>query len=404
MKICMITPNKYPVPAIKGGAVEGLVEMFVEQNERLGQVDLTVVSCYDPAAIERSRAFQKTKFIYLPYGNLADRIHRTRIVQFLNRMFVMHRGKAFFEQSYIKRIYKRLKNENFDLIVIEGGDYSLYSYFSRKFGRERLCFHVHGVMQGTWVMNQWFSHFICISNYVARNLIMDGKVKTECVDVLRNAIELSLFDSEEKFSREEERKKYGITKSELVYIFWGRLVPGKGVKELLHAFQLVTKTKKAKLVIVGNPEFAYQVEDSFTAELKKISEENRDLVLFTGFIPRENLWRVLKMADIAVLPSIWNEGVALAVLEALAVGLPLITTNVGGIPEYVSAETAILLSWTPNFIQDLSTAMSKLADDIQLRQSLSLRAKETAKTYNARTYYVEYCNLMRNYILGKDRE
>ena len=56
-----------PVPAVKGGAVEGLIDLLIEENESQKKMDITVISIYDKEAKEKSKSFIHTKFIYIRY-------------------------------------------------------------------------------------------------------------------------------------------------------------------------------------------------------------------------------------------------------------------------------------------------------------------------------------------------
>ena len=398
MNVCMITPKQFPVPAVMGGAVEGLVELFMQLNEKYGEVDLTVVSCWNEAAQRKSENYKKTHMVYIKHNSLADRFYENRVVRRINSFCLNHVEKQPFTDSYVKKIYKRVKNQNYDMIIIEGGDWERYGYLIQKMDKEKICLHIHGIFLGTALANRWFSHFICISDYVGRNLVMNGHINMDKVDIVKNGIPLELFQQElTADERITERRKWDIQEQETVYVYWGRLIPEKGVYELLEAFRIVLEKLPAKLLIIGNAQFGYGVKTEYDRKLEQHCEQMKGKVVFTGFVPREKLWRILKISDIAILPSVWNEPAGLAMIEALAAGLPLITTDVGGIPEYVSEESAVILNWSKNFVSDLAAAMVRLAEDEEFRKRLTEHAFQNAEKYNAENYYHNFAAFMKEH-------
>lgn len=399
MKVCMITPKRFPVPAVMGGAVEGLVELFMQMNEKYGKVDLTVVSCWDETAQRKSKKYKKTHMIYINSNSSAGKFYENRMVRRINSFYLSYVGKQLLTDKYIKKIHKKIKKQNYEMIIIEGGDWESYAYLIQKTDKEKLCLHIHGVSSGTALADRWFSHFICISNYVGRNLVMNGHISMDKVDIVKNGIPLELFQQE--LTAEEritEQRKWAIQGQETVYVYWGRLIPEKGVKELLEAFRIVSEKLPAKLLIVGNAQFGYGGKNEYDRKLEQCCEQMKGTVIFTGFVPREKLWKILKISDIAILPSVWNEPAGLAMIEAQAAGLPLITTDVGGIPEYISEESAVILSWSKDFVSDMATAMVRLAADKELRKRLTEQAFQNAEKYSAENYYHNFVAFIKKYI------
>ena len=76
------------------------------------------------------------------------------------------------------------------------------------------------------------------------------------------------------------------------------------------------------------------------------------------------------------MPSIWDDPAPLAIIESLAAGKPIITTNSGGIPEYVNGDCAIILNRNSNLIQSLTDAMLKLAESQDLREKMGNASRE----------------------------
>jgi len=131
-------------------------------------------------------------------------------------------------------------------------------------------------------------------------------------------------------------------------------------------------------------------EDAFYKSLREKAEQIPDRIIFTGFKPYNEIPDYLAASDLAVIPSVWDDPFPTTVLEAQAMGLPIITTNKGGIPEEVSPENAILLDVDENMTKNLSAAIEALYNDEQLRHKMSecslLRSKSFKKEIFAETF------------------
>ena len=152
--------------------------------------------------------------------------------------------------------------------------------------------------------------------------------------ILRNCINTSRFSksiSDEE--KESLRKKYNINKDDKILLFTGRITKEKGVKELIESLKKV-KYEKYKLLILGSALNKLKAKTKYQEEIEEFVKIMSDKIIFTGFIKYEDINKFYSLADIAVLPSIWNDPAPLTIIESLVSGLPIITTNSGGIPEY----------------------------------------------------------------------
>jgi glycosyltransferase involved in cell wall biosynthesis len=146
----------------------------------------------------------------------------------------------------------------------------------------------------------------------------------------------------------------------------GRLSEEKRHIDLLNAFEEVLKTfPDASLLIVGDGYLRKNLE-------KKVTEMHlANNITFTGF--QENVFTYLKKMDVFVLPS-RTEGTPLSILEAMSVGIPVIATNVGGIPEIViDNETGLLVS--PESPLDLANSIKKLLSNPRMMNKMGQKAK-----------------------------
>lgn len=400
MKVCIIPAATYPIPAVKGGAVEGLIEYLVEENEIFGELDITVISVYDEKAQERGCKYKNTTIHYEKKNKWIDHIQEKKLFIYINKIAMKFLGMPCLTKDYVKRSVKGIDFKAFDVVVVEGGgDIYNYRYLVKHVDKEKLWVHMHADLPGDIAYKKMFSKYICVSDYVARILTMNGIINRNDVFVLPNCVDLKLFSNEDEKIIKEYRKKYNLENEDFVFIYWGRLMAEKGVLELVKAFKRFNKIYgNTKLLIVGNPQFGYQVETDYTKALKlELNDEKcKNSITFTGFIRHEDLWKVIKSANVAVIPSVWNDCAPLVVFEAFASKIPTITTRVGGVGEIANEGNSVLIDWKIDFENQLFDAMEKLYIDRELRVTIKNNAYRDIKDYSIENYYKNFVKIVKS--------
>lgn len=159
----------------------------------------------------------------------------------------------------------------------------------------------------------------------------------------------------------------GIPTETKIITYVGRLAPYKGLPTLLKAFShVLKKTKKVMLVVVG--------KGMMEKELKALAFDLKiqDAAVFAGEVGDEVLPNFYRMSDVFVLPSRSGaESFGLSLLEAMACGIPVVASNVGGVP-CVVGDGGILVR--PNSPLEMAEALEKVLSDQALRQELSGKA------------------------------
>lgn len=186
---------------------------------------------------------------------------------------------------------------------------------------------------------------------------------------------------------QKRRTDIGLSEDDFVMVYSGRLNKDKGVSELIDAMLAIHDKPNIKLMIIGSPFFGNVAnEDNFVRGLKQKAKKIKDRIVFTGFIPHSQLPQYLTISDIAVLPSLWDDPCPNTVLEAQAMGLPIITTRRGGIPEEVSEENAILLNTDEHFVDNLTSAILDLYEHPVKRQHMSNASLKRANLFSKENY------------------
>ncbi|MCC5666176.1 glycosyltransferase family 4 protein [Nostoc sp. CHAB 5784] len=169
--------------------------------------------------------------------------------------------------------------------------------------------------------------------------------------------------------------------TQISLVFCGRVGQRKGTFDLIKAFANLPdhQRKCTRLIIAGDGEI--EKAQQLAANLNLA-----DQVTFLGWINSEKRDEILSQANVFILPS-YNEGLPLAILEAMGWSLPIIATPVGGIPELVISNQNGLLV-TPGNIQQLSSAMELLIGNEDLRLSLGITARKNVEPLDIRNYSI----------------
>jgi glycosyltransferase involved in cell wall biosynthesis len=210
----------------------------------------------------------------------------------------------------------------------------------------------------------WPQAVIAISQQVKEHLIYDFKLSEEKISVINNGIDTANFGD---FSgRQKSREALGL-KDDLLIGIIARLSDVKGHTYLLRAMQIVLKSfPQAKLLIVGEG----KMQLSLLKEVNTLGIKQNVL-----FLPvAESMQDLLAAMDVFVMPSI-QEGLGLALMEAMAQGLAVVGSAVGGIKTLIQDGSNGLLV-QPADAESLSQAIIKLLKDSPLRQGLGINARK----------------------------
>lgn len=191
-----------------------------------------------------------------------------------------------------------------------------------------------------------------------------------------------------------------LSSDDLVFIFVGRLVRDKGINELVQAFkQLASENKSFSLLLVG----------PFEQDLDPITEENFEMIrnhpkiVITGY--QVDVRPYFAVADVLVFPS-YREGFPNVVMQAGAMGLPSIVTNINGCNEIIrGGENGLIIPVKDQ--EALLLAMKKLATSAELRQKLAANSREMiTQKYERKVFWdlllEEYWLQMKEAGLGRE--
>jgi len=216
-----------------------------------------------------------------------------------------------------------------------------------------------------------------VDGWVALTAAMKGEIHTlgvpsERVSIISNAAEIPVDASFDPVARERYRASLGLSYRPLV-VFSGRLSQEKGLDTLLQAWKLLhSQRPPAHLLLLGEGGAFRNVEAALRALCRDLKLD--EVVHFLGHLP--NVGEYLLASDVFVLPT-RAEGMSNALIEAMAAGMAIVTTDIPANRELFQDEVNALLV-RPDDSQGLATAISRLLADPPLARRLGQAAREKA--------------------------
>ena len=384
MKIAVLTSGILPVPAVQGGAVENLIDYYLAYNDIHKLHDITIYSCkchetnYHPAL--------KSVVNHYHYVDTSSFVAKIRKRLYLKKVG----GNEFHHYSieyFIEQVLKHLRKQTYDLIIIENRP--PFALKVSKVTDAKIIFHIHN---DKFTNELAYAEEICkaasliinVSDYVTNAMKHIESANKKCITI-HNGIDIDAF-SRSKINN-ITRESVGLKKEDFVLVFSGRLTREKGISELIDAIILLEKYNNIKLLVIGSSFYGNtNNENQFIYSLKEKAETVKGKILFTGFVPYKQIPDYLYISDVAVIPSNWEDPFPTTVLEAQAMGLPIISTKRGGIPEEVVKENAILLETDEHFTHNLADSIFYLYQHPDKLRSMSKASLQRSKLFSKETY------------------
>jgi glycosyltransferase involved in cell wall biosynthesis len=210
---------------------------------------------------------------------------------------------------------------------------------------------------------------IAVSKYTVNELTELYGIDKNKIHVIYNGVDIERFKPRPNTA--EIRREFGLEEDKKIVLFVGRLYHRKGIDTMLRSVPPILKEfSNVKFVISGTG--FKQKEESLRNLAKELDIE--DHVTFLGYVPDEKLPLLYSASDIFVLPAIY-ENFPFAILEAQATGLPVISTNVGGIPEFlVDNQNGFVIE--PRDPTQLTQRLLTLLQDAKLAKEMGDRGRK----------------------------
>lgn len=399
MKLLIISSGFYPVTNNMGGAIENLIKTYLIENDKTFKDEITLYSVKTAKSMQEKnfentniRVINKTTIIY-------------KVKQILN-LISSKFGRNYKGNTYIKEVIRDLKKKNeinaYDCIIVE--NIGKFIPIIKRVTDSKVVLHLHNDYLNVDTENgenivEACDNIWCVSEFICervRKIIKNGSEKNK-VKLLYNGIDLS--EMKKQLSKEEKeniKRQYNINNDEKVIIYTGRLMPEKGVKELIQAYIELSKEKNdIVLLIAGGSRQINKNKNNFINKIHKLSKKTKNRVIFTGRIPYKQLYKIYSIADIQVVPSIWEEAFGLTVVEGMNYEIPIIVTNSGGIPEIVHKDYELMVNRDLNIIQNLKDKMKYVLDNPEVAENITKEYPNKISKFTNEEYSNNFNILMK---------
>jgi glycosyltransferase involved in cell wall biosynthesis len=270
-----------------------------------------------------------------------------------------------FDLRAIKRLAALFKAEGADIVHTHLSAATLTGTLAARMARVPVVSTVHG-MNKRWTYS-FADHLIAVSEAGRQNLIHQG-ISPKQVSVAYNGIPIPPLPHDKE--RRLFRESLGIPPDACVLGSVSRADYGKGIQDGISALAMLRRR-------YPNLHYLIAGEGEYLAQLKLQSKALGvgDLVHFLGF--RDDVLPVLSAIDVFVFPSL-KEAMGISIVEAMAAGVPIVGTNIGGIPEVVDEGSGVLVP--PQSPCDIADGCSKLIEEPRRRHSMGMHARQRAES------------------------
>jgi glycosyltransferase involved in cell wall biosynthesis len=217
------------------------------------------------------------------------------------------------------------------------------------------------------------AQLLLVANARTRSALPAG-LTMPVVELSENGVDLRLWTG-------EARSLSGQAVEVPHFVFMGRLIQWKGVDMLLESFAALLQTQAASLTVIGDGDELAPLMDQATAlglnwSLDGDTTGRANQVTFVGWRSQEEAVSIFRRSDVFVLPSLLESGGAV-VLEAMAMGLPVIAADWGGPADYIDEHCGMLIATDhrQQLVDDLAVAMLCLAESPELRLRLGMTGR-----------------------------
>lgn len=398
LKICLISPPFLPVPAVKGGGRETLIELLAKENEKRGLLDLHIISPLDEKAKALSESYLYSKFYFLT--NKGGGVYKKVSWKF-GRAYQRYIHPNVILNPYYKEVAKLLSCTRFDLVIDEAGPHPDLRGISRIVGLSRTGVHLHCVVEPNRELRDISGFSISVSDFVRNKWTSPTADKANSY-VVCNGIDVSLFpvppsDSERKTIRD----RLGFNEADFVVLYCGRIAPEKGLLHLVKSIEEI-QDSRVKLLIAGERDRNSDPSGKYFNEVMTHIRAADHRYKYLGYIDNSKLRNVYAASDIQVIPTMCEEAAGLVAIEGMLSGLPQIVSDSGGLVEYVDDSCSVIVARGGHYIHDLSKAVMRLMKDDGLRASMSKFAVTRGRHFGSELFYEKFCSALESRMTALD--
>lgn len=282
--------------------------------------------------------------------------------------------KPKFDLKLFVSLFKLLKKEKPDVVHTHLYILPYVMPIAQLLGIKKRVHTIHNIAvkeNGSIIrkVNKFFYHVckvvpVSISPMVKDTIIEEYGLKDEAVPMIYNGIQLEMC---------KPKTNHDTSDSKVSLLHVGRFCEQKNHKGLIESFRLLRESNRdIELKLIGSGNY----EEDIKTLVRSYHLE--DCVEFLGLKP--NVYKYMNEADIFVLPSLW-EGMPITLIEAMATGLPIVATDVGGISDMITHDDSGLVVKAQ--VEDIAEALDRLIRNKELRIKLGNNALKKSICFDA---------------------
>ncbi|HEX2945057.1 MAG TPA: glycosyltransferase family 4 protein [Clostridia bacterium] len=349
MKIAFICTEKLPVPPVAGGAIQLYISGILPWLS--GRHDITVYGVQHPG---------------LPNVETMDNVKYIRVPGKTDTLYVSSLKAALEPGFDLVHVFNRPR------FMLALSDKFPETKFSLSLHNE--MFHPEKIPDADALRCVKKAEFInTVSRFIADTVVKrvpEAEQKLRVVYSGADPLQYHVpWSPEGEAIKREIKLKYGLGDRKTV-LYVGRLSVKKGVHVLLKAMEKIMSSRKdVALVVVGSKWYGNNEKDDYANSVLAAAKNLPGPVVLTGFVPPSEIPSLYNIGDIFVCASQWNEPLARVHYEAMAAGLPIITTNRGGNAEVVEGYgNGIVINEYSDPSAFASTITQLLDDPVSVRE------------------------------------
>lgn len=362
MRLAFICTDRGPCPPVKGGAIQLLITKVAPLLAKKHKV--TVFSITDPD---------------LALQEMTDQVVYER----------------FEKSQYLHQVCMRVREKQFDIIQVYNRP-GWVSFLRDAAPEAKLILSLHNLIYNTIKVEQEqavrgiteANRIVTVSRFVAEDTAKKFPDAAGKIQVLYTGADVNdyapVWTKKGRDWRKLIRNRYQIAHHDKVLLFVGRLVPEKGCHLILETMKESLKSyEKVKLLIVGSKWYADQSTSAYINKLRSMAEALSKRIIFTSYVSVEEIPKYFAAADMFICPSQWQEPLARVHYEAMAAGLPIITTKRGGNHELFQKDTDGIVVTEYQDSKAFGQAITTLLENPELAGKMGRHGRIKAEeTYN----------------------
>ncbi|WP_173917909.1 glycosyltransferase family 4 protein [Halobacillus sp. Marseille-Q1614] len=387
MKILIICTEKLPVPAIRGGAIQTYIDGAVSILKR--NHDITILGRSDEALPNDERK-DGIRYVRVDGGLLEP--YRENVADFLRNSPETYELIHIFNRPRLVGAVRELAPDS-KIVLSMHNDMFKPEKIDREEGAEAV---------------RKVDKIITISNYIGDTIKGFFPEAAPKLQTIYSGVDLDRFvpvySSQAREMRNRLRTEHNLTNKKVI-LYAGRLSPNKGIDVLVRAIpELAKKNEDIALVIMGSKWFSDDGISDYIAYVRALAERLPIPVVLTGFVSPDKIHEWFAAADVFVCTSQWQEPLARVHYEAMAAGLPIVTTNRGGNKEVIDIHKNGLVVENPQDPGEFVQHISYLLSNTGLREEMGRYGRALAEKHYSWDRVVQDISLVWEHVERSESE